>query len=1049
MKRVFILFGMLLFVGSTLFGQQITVTGTVTDAAEGETLPGVTIQVQGTTVGTVTDMDGNYEITAPADGTLVFSFVGMVTREVPVEGRNVIDVALESDAVGLEEVLVVAYGTTTRESFTGVADVVGSDRIERRAVSDVSRALEGTSPGIQVTSGGGQPGEGQQIRLRGFGSISASSEPLIVVDGAPFDGDLSDINPNDIENMSVLRDASAAALYGARGANGVVMITTKRGDDAAPSMNFRSSFGAIDRTMPDYPQVDERDFMMLTWEADRNMRHFEMGMDLEAANQEAAANLIGNLGGYNPFDMPAEDFIQVNPDNPWLADFNPNANLLWSDDWKDHIFRTAVRHEHQFSVSGGTEMSDYYVSLGYLDEQGIAVTSGFDRISGRVNVNTQPTEWFETGFNLSGSMTESDYLLAEGTAITNPFYFTRGIGPIYPVYVRNEDGSYMLDEAGEKIFDYGTGVGPQGSRPTMGNANLAGTLELDDRSNVRENVSGRTFARFHILPNLQFETNLSADYYSQYTTTFQNPQFGDAAGVGGRGTKQYTRNLSMTFNQLINYDRSFGDHNFDFLLGHEAYRMQFNLASATRSNYPVPGITEIGIATTMEGSNSYQHEYTVEGYFSRLNYDYDNRYYGSVSYRRDGSSRFHADNRWGNFFSLGASWRMTQEEFMQDIDWLDNLRLKFSYGEQGNDGLPSYYAWQAFYDLGYPNLDRHGALYTRLENKDLVWETNANTNIGFDFRVFDRIEAEVDYFIRESDNLLFQVPQPLSTGMTSYSMNIGSMENRGVEFRMLIDLVQRQDFYWNFDFNITHVNNEITYMPEELEGMVDGTKRLDVGTSLYDYWLREVSHIDPETGATHYYYDITDENGEPTGERGTTSNHLDADRYYVGTAIPDAFGGFTNNINYRNWDFSMLFTYSIGGETYDGVYGGMFDGRFWAGDYGSALHADRVNRWRQPGDETGQPRVQQGSASLYAGTSDNRLFDMTYLSLKNVTLGYNLPAELAQRFGMTSMRVYATGDNLFIWNDNEGMDPQHSFAGTTDYTFVPVRTMTFGVNLQF
>ena len=285
--------------------------------------------------------------------------------------------------------------------------------------------------------------------------------------------------------------------------------------------------------------------------------------------------------------------------------------------------------------------------------------------------------------------------------------------------------------------------------------------------------------------------------------------------------------------------------------------------------------------------------------------------------------------------------------------------------------------------------------------------------------------------------------------MTSYSMNIGSMENRGVEFRMLIDLVQRQDFYWNFDFNITHVNNEITYMPEELEGMVDGTKRLDVGTSLYDYWLREVSHIDPETGATHYYYDITDENGEPTGERGTTSNHLDADRYYVGTAIPDAFGGFTNNISYRNWDFSMLFTYSIGGETYDNVYGGMFDGRFWAGDYGSALHADRVNRWRQPGDETGQPRVQQGSASLYAGTSDNRLFDMTYLSLKNVTLGYNLPAELAQRFGMTSMRVYATGDNLFIWNDNEGMDPQHSFAGTTDYTFVPVRTMTFGVNLQF
>ena len=1049
MKRVFIFLGLLLFMGSTLFGQQIRVTGTVTDASDGATLPGVSIVIEGTTTGTVTDIDGRYELDAPADAVLVFSFIGMETKEVAVDGRNVINVELEPEVVGLEEVLVIAYGTVRRESFTGVADVIDSERIERRPISNVSRALEGTSPGIQVTSGGGQPGSGQEIRLRGFGSISASNAPLIVVDGVPFDGDLSDINPADIENMSVLRDASAAALYGARGANGVIMITTRRGVDDVPVMNFRSSFGVIDRAMPDYPQVDERDFMMLTWEADRNMRHFEQGQDLEVANEGARAALIGNLGGYNPFDMGAEDFIVFDEDNPWLANFNPEANLLYSDSWTDEIFRTALRHEHQFSVSGGTETSDYYMSLGYLDEQGIAVTSGFDRISGRVNVNTQPVDWFETGFNLSGSITESDYLLAEGTAITNPFYFTRGIGPIYPVYLRDEQGEFILDEAGEKIFDYGVGDGPQGDRPTMGNANLAGTLELDDRSHGRENLSGRTFTQFNILENLNFRMNLGADYYSQYTTTFQNPQFGDAAGIGGRGTKEYTRNLSITFNQLLNYNTSFGDHNFDFLLGHEAYRMRFNLASATRTNFAVPGITEIGVATTMEGSNSYMHEYTVEGYFSRINYEYDNRYYASVSYRRDGSSRFHPDNRWGNFFSLGGSWRVTQEDFMQGIDWLDNLRIKASYGEQGNDALPSYYVWQAFYSLGYPNVGQPGSRYVRHENQDLVWETNANANIGFDFRIFDRISGEFDYFVRQSDDLLFQVPLPLSTGITNYAMNIGSMENRGVEFRLMADIVAQRDFRWNVDFNITHLVNEITDMPEQLEGMIVGTKRLDVGTSMYDYYLREVSHIDPETGSTHYFYDIMDEDGNPTGERGTTPDHLQADRYYVGTAIPDVFGGITNNFNYRNWDLSILMTYSIGGEVYDNVYGAMFDGRFWAGDYGSAIHADRVNRWRQPGDETGQPRVQQGSASLWAGLSDARLHDMSYLALRNVTLGYNLPGEFAQRIGMTSMRLFASGDNLFILNENEGMDPQHDFSGTTDFTFVPVRTITFGVNLRF
>lgn len=1046
-----IVFVLILLMGqlSITLGQERTITGTVTDASDGSTLPGVSILVQGTTAGTVTDINGRYEIRASDQDVLVFSFIGMVNQEIPVGGRSVIDVAMESELVGLEEVLVIAYGTVRRESFTGVADVVTSERIERRPVADVSRALEGTAPGIQVTSGGGQPGEGVQVRLRGFGSISASNAPLYVVDGMAYDGNLSDINPQDIESITVLRDASAAALYGARAANGVIMITTKRGSERMSIMNFRSSVGFVNRTIPEYPTVNEREFMLLNWEALRNSLVFRgtNPLPVEEANQVATQQVIGFLGNYNPFNMSGPQLFQVDPQNPWLGSINPDAQLLYSDNWEDEIFRTAMRHEHQFSISGGGANSDYFMSLSYLDEQGMAITSGFDRLSTRVNVNARPRDWFEGGVNVNASLANSDFLLAEGTAITNPFYFTRGIGPIYPVYLRDTDGSYILDEAGNRIFDYGIGQGPQSPRPVMGNANLAGTLILDDRSHVREVLGGRTFMDFNILENLSFRVNLSGDYYSQYITTFQNPQFGDAAGIGGRGSRDFIRSLSITFNQLLNYSTNFGLHNLDFLAGHESYQRQINVLEATRTGFPIPGITEIGIATNMEGSNSYRDQYRLEGYFTRLSYDFDNRYYASASFRRDGSSRFHPDSRWGNFFSLGVSWRLTQEAFMQDIPWLNNLRFKASYGEQGNDALATYYAWQRFYNLGMDNFNLPGALYSRHETPDLVWETSANTNVGFDFRIFDLITGEIDYFHRESSNLLFSVPLPLSTGVPNIDMNIGTMVNSGLEFRMVVDLIRRRDLRWSLDANITHLRNEITRMPPQLEGMIQGTKRLETGRSLFDYYLREVSHIDPQTGQTHYFFDITDEQGNVT--RGTTTNHLEADRYYVGSAIPDFFGGFTNALNFRNFDLSFLFTYSVGGLMYDNIWGSLIDGRFWAGDWGSNIHSDRLNRWRQPGDETGQPRIEQGNAALYAGLSDQRLHDMSYLALKNVTLGFVVPANLTQRAGITNLRIFASGDNLFILNEIQGMDPQHSFAGTTDFTYVPVRTITFGVNLQF
>ncbi|MBW6499435.1 MAG: TonB-dependent receptor [Bacteroidales bacterium] len=1059
MKRiVFIGFLLLLVLGTTAFGQVRRITGTVTDASDGGTLPGVSIVVKGTTQGTVTDINGRYELNADGNATLLFSFIGMVTQEIPVAGRNVINVSMASEMVGLDEVIVIAYGTTRRESFTGVADVISAEKIERRQVSNITKALEGTSPGIQVTSGGGQPGAGAAIRLRGFGSISADNAPLYVVDGMPFDGNLNAINPDDIASITVLRDASAAALYGARGANGVIMITTKKGDARKPVMGFTSRVGFTNRAIPEYPRVNSGEYMLITWEALRNAAHFgAQGLSLEAANAQAQAQLTPTVGYYRPFRVPAgQNLIEWDPANPWKAHLNPNAELLYEDDWQDALFSTAIRQDHQFNVSGGTENSDYYMSFGYLNEDGLAVKSSFERISGRLNVNTRPTSWFETGLNLSTSLSETFQQTFTGTQTTNAFYFSRMMPPIYPIYVRDNDGAFVLDADGKKILDYGFGVDPNLSsddpmyrnRPYAGNANLVGSLELDDRSYKRENLGARTFALFKIMDGLTFRANLSADYYSLYQTTFQNPQFGDAANVQGRGTKNFNRSLSITFNQLLNYSRQFGDHNFDFLLGHESYKLLFNGLSSTRVGFPVPGITEIGIATTTTDANSYQDEYAVEGYFTRLSYDYANRYYISGSFRRDGTSRFFEDSRWGNFFSVGASWRVTQEEFMQGLDWLDNLRVKASYGEQGNDRIGSYYAWQSFYALGWNNAGLSGGVYSTHENRNLVWESSNNTNVGFDFRVFDRLSGELDYFIRKSSNLLFNVPLPPSTGVTSIRRNIGEMENRGIEFRLMYDVLQRSNLRWNIDFNITHLKNEITKMPEATPEIISGTKKLMVGRSMYDYFLRETSRIDPETGTQYYFYDILDDNGDVIARR-DTNIVAQATRYYVGSAIPDFWGGITNNFNFGNFDLSVLFTYSYGGLMYDGTYGALVAGRLWATDYGNHYHKDALNRWVQPGDETGQARLEGGNPDLYGGTSEDLLFDMSYLALKNVTFGYNIPTRLMNQIGVSNLRLFVSGDNLFIWNNNQGMDPQHSFTGTTDFGYVPVRTVTFGLNLQF
>jgi len=1100
------LFAFLLFLGAALQAQGVLVTGTVTSADDGSALPGVSVVVQGTTIGAVTDFEGTYSITAPgSDAVLVFSFVGMKTATVDVAGQTTIDVVLETDALGIDEVMVVAYGTTKKASFTGSAETVSQDKIENIQATSVSKLLEGATAGIQTTSSSGQPGSNAAVRIRGIGSINASNNPLYVVDGVAYEGTLNSISTDDIESITVLKDAAAAALYGARGANGVIMITTKKGTAGRMQVDLKVRNAWTQRAMKEYDRLDEQDYYETMWEGYRNGLMDLSGYSRSQADSTATFgyympgsptaplnNIVGKLGNYNPYNVDPLALMNMN------GTMNPNAALLYNEDWQDELFGTGYKQDYNLAMSGGDDKSQFYVSLGYVNEDGLLENSGFERFTARVNAESQVKKWLKLGMSTNAASYSFDEFLAEGTYTTNPFYYTRVMGPIYPVYVYETSGpnagSIALDSEGNPLYDFGSGemsfpanlvdefgnpvTSSVGIRPYAGNSNLAASLVLDERSAKVDNVSTRTFAEISIMDGLKFRTNLSVDYSGAYRTTYQNPQYGDAAPYG-RITKRFDRTFSYTWNQLLTYMKDFGDHSVDVLAGHENFAYKFNRLNATRINFPFPGIKELAAASTGEGSNSFEDNDAIESYLGRVNYDYADKYYLSGSVRRDGSSRFHPDTRWGTFWSVSGSWRITGENFL-NVSWLNNLRLRASYGQQGNNAGIGYYPYQGLYDLAQDgdNLANNiypGAIASTLELSELMWEVNNNTNIGVDFRLFNRFSGTFEYFIRSSDNLLFEVPNPITNGILEKWENIGGMVNRGVEATIKADIITGDNFTWFLDLNLTHFTNEVTELPQD--EIIDGTKKLMVGNSVYDFYLREYAGVDAVSGEPLYWKDeieldgsgdpVLDEDGEPvkTGERHLTSNATNADRYYVGSSIPKFYGGISNNFTFLDgFNLSVFFTYSVGGDFLDGIYQGLMH----EGEYGYAMHKDILDRWTEAvstdglpsapnfDDPTqthyyiadGTPKVSNGNTNINY-TSSRFLTDASYLNLRNITLGYTLPRDLTNRFGVARLQVFVTGDNLKIWSKRQGMDPQQSFNGISDYTYAPVKTYTVGVNVTF
>jgi TonB-linked SusC/RagA family outer membrane protein len=1050
-RLLFFMLGMLL-ISAQLLAQNRTITGNITDA-QGKAVSNVSVAVKGTSIGTSTGVDGSFSLSVPANAkTLVISSVGYQLQEVAIGSRSFISVSLVSANDQLTEVVVsVPYGTIKKKAFTGSETTVNSIQIQKQQVTSISRVLEGLVSGVITTNGGGAPGTNASILVRGVGSINATSGPLYVLNGIPYDGSISALSTDDIETVTVLKDAAAAALYGSRAANGVIMITTKKGKKGKPVVTASLRQGIMSRGIPEYNRVDTKQYYELFWEAYRNSYVFSQGASYAAAGV-SASNVLTSSSGliYNAYNVPGNTLV-----DPATGKLNPNAKLLWNESWEDAMFRNASRTNANINVSGAGENSSYYFSAGYLNEDGIVKFSGYNRYNLRLNIDASPKTWFNTGLNLDGAIAKRKDVPSGGTATTNPFYYTRQMGPIYPVYQHDLTTGAFIDTNGQHKFDFGVPT-QMGTRPYAGNSNVAGTLSLDDRSSNILNSNATGYAEVKFLKDFSLKGTIGLNYYNSNNTSYQNNQYGDAApatnppATWGRSTKTFDRQLSLTGNEVLSWSHVFGVHNIRALAGHENYLYRYNVLTAGASGFLLPGQTELDNGSGPLGAaSSREDNHRIESYFANVNYDYSQKYLFSASFRRDGSSRFAPDFRWGNFYSLGFGWRLSQEKFLSNVGWLNDLKLRASYGEQGNEDIGLYYQYENYY-YANPGTDvtKSPVSYsppTRPANIELAWEKNKTANAGFDFVVLDnRLSGTIEYFNRISDNLLFDVPLPTSTGFASVYQNIGTMKNYGVELQLGYNIIRGNAFNWRADVNLTSFKNKITKLPptQEVKGIISGTKKLSVGHDIYAFWLPEYAGVDASNGDALYYMDVLDASGKPTS-RVLTNEYNKATFYYHGSALPKISGGLTNSFNYKGFDLSFLLTFAYGGLFYDGNYASIMH----RGSPGTAWQTDILQRWQKPGDVTVVPRIQTG-ISGQDGASTRWLVDGSYLNVKNITLSYSLSKIIINRLHVSGAQIFTNVDNAWLFTAKKGMDPQRAFTGTADATYTPFRTVSIGFNVN-
>lgn len=1061
MKRLtYLLFCLVLGIGVAT-AQTTKVTGSVISAEDNEPIVGASIVVKGTTVGTVTNFDGTFSLEVPSSAkTLVISYVGMESKEVEI--KPTLRIIMESNSQMLDEVMVVAYGTTKKSTFTGSASTIKNEKIAARQTSNVTNALAGQVAGVQITNSNGQPGTDATVRIRGIGSMAAGNKPLYVVDGVPYDGDIAAINTQDIESMTVLKDAAANSLYGARGANGVILITTKKGKSGEAVVRLDAKWGTNRRAVPTYDVIKDPALYYETAYKTMYNNQIANGVTPEEANAFANKYIFSNSEGglgYQVYSFPSgESFIGMN------GKINPNATLGYSDgefyytpdNWYDELFdKGNLRQEYNINVSGASDKLTYYLSAGYLDDSGLVPNSGFKRISTRLNADYQVKKWLKVGANMSFVNTKSLYPANQTStnSSSNIFAYTDRMAPIFPLYIRDKDGNIKTDRNGFTMYDFGDYTSTNFKRTFLNGANPASLLALDKRNYDGNVFSGKWFAQVDIMKGLKLQANIGVDADDTRSKNLYNAWYGQYAATGGIIYVTSTRSVSTNQQYLLTYNNTFGKHNIDVLAGFENYDYKYQYLSGSKEKLYNPSISEIDNAINKPTASSYTDNYGTQGWLGRVQYDYDGRYFGSISYRRDASSRFHPDNRWGNFWSLGAGWLLSKENFMSSQEWIDMLKFKISYGVQGNDdllyssGYSNYYPYQDQYAISESN----GSFATTLNykgNKDITWETSHSFNTGFDFAFFNnRLTGTAEYFTRKTTDMLYNMPVAPSLGYSKMPINVGSMKNSGIEIDLTGNIIQSKDLTWALNVNLTHFKNKILELESSLQGeLIDGSYIYREGESRYQFYLREYAGVDHETGVALYYKDILDKDKNVTG-RETTSKYSEATQYASGDILPKVYGGFGTTLNYMGFDLSVSFAYQLGGRIYDNAYV-AFMHKGGESTAGTNWHKDILNAWTPENKNSNIPRLNY--TDQYSNSLSTRfLTSSDYLSLQNVTFGYTLPAKLTSKWYIGSIRAYIVADNVALISARKGLDPRQSYTTSNSGIYSPIRSISGGISVSF
>lgn len=1032
-----------MFIAISAMAQERTVTGTVTSKEDGLPLPGVTIKAVGGSSGAQTDGNGKYSVkVSSSTSSLQFSYLAHLSVTLNIPSSGVLNVSLAPDANTLQDVNVVqvAYGTQRKQDVVGSLTTVSATQLQKQQVTSVTQGLQGLATGVLVINGSGQPGTNPTIRIRGVASVNASAEPLIVLDGLAYSGSINSIGPNDVESMTVLKDAAATSLYGSRAANGVILITTKRGKNGEAAINAYANYGVSSRAVDEYKYVSSEDYMKLAWEAQKN---YATGLGIANPGQYASTNLItgtANTYGlkYNPYNVA----------NPIDANGNlvPGASLLWDTDWAKEGNNSAIRRKNVgLNIQGGSDKFRYFLSTDYLDQDGAVKNSNYNRLTTRFNGDANLRSWLKVGLNSSLAATKTNTPSQSGSAFSNAVQFARIVSSIYPLYRRDNNGSLVLDATGAPIYDFGGSVAGQAynsGRPAAANTNAIALQQLDKNTSEGIQSSLNAYTEVAFTDFLKFKSNVGINRNVGSTLVYANPLLGDAAPVGGRVTRGRNLLTDWTWNNMLSFDKSVGKHRLGAIASTEAYDYKSETLSAGTTGFPAPGLYEVSPGSTKETAASGTVRRRIESYFARATYNYDSKYYLEGSIRRDGSTRFAADKRWGTFYSVGGSYVISNESFMANQKVFDYLKLRASYGEIGNEGLTSSFPYISSYSTLYPDLSNPGVYLTTLGNPDVTWEKQGTFNVGLDFAVLkNRISASIEYYNKNTFDLLFSRPLPNSSGFTAIDDNVGKIKNQGFEFT--IDSKNLTGaFKWSTNLNIATLKNRITALPQNF--IISGTKRLEVGVPLYDFYTYEWAGVNPDNGKPQWYAD------DPNNPGGTiiVNAIATARRSLQGSALPKVTGGITNTFEYKGFDLSALFNFSLGGKILDSDYISLMHG---FSSVGAALSTDILNRWTTPGQITDVPALKFGNSD-YGSASTRHLFSGDYLRLRNVTLGYTLPQSVIAKTKnvVKSMRFYVQGDNFWtISKLKQGADPETSIDGVTSQSSATFKTFTFGLNVGF